>query len=108
MLGAELGHLLEGLPMLSFRLRTVEKDFFVFNGGLAARGSEMSSSAGGVGRHGSAVMLLTDPAVDAAELWGVPGRVMRLRVLVLPIAPGFLMIEVIYVAGMLAIEGLLT
>jgi hypothetical protein len=94
-------------PMLSLLLRRAEKDFFLCIAGLAARGSETMSSAGGVGRDGNAVMVLPAPAIDAEELCDVGGRVIELRLFKLLNAAGFLIMDATSDAGMLAVEGLL-
>ena len=79
-------------PMLSLRLRSVEKDFFLCMAGLLANGSDTSSSAGGVGRYGRAVMVALLGIVDVEELRDVVGRNIEERLLLLVVAAEFFII----------------
>jgi len=76
-------------------------------GGFPTRGSGTFSSAGGVGRDGSAVILLVDPAVVLEMLIDVGGRGPEMRLLELLEAAGFFITGKDSVPEMLAVDGLL-
>lgn len=91
-------------PMLSLLRLRLENDFFLVID-LLASGSSMSSSAGGVGTDGRAVMLALIGIV--ADRCDVDGLVIEMRLLLLDDAAGFRITPARSTVDMLAVEGLL-
>ncbi len=78
-------------PILSLRLRSAENDFLRCMDIRPVRGSATSSSAGGVGSEGKAVIFMfVEPTVEVETVRAVCGRCLKPRLLELADAAGFL------------------